>query len=185
MNKIFVGNIPYNCNNEQFKQLFVNLKGFMSSVIKKYPNHLSSGYGHVVFDNELNAKQLFGSVIIINNKRLRFSLFVNSNNNKIIITNINPELSSSDIYNKFVIYGNIIKYSFIVKNSPYAEITYLSHMSLNSLIQDMNRNILNNNNIGNIMLSSHKKILKFNTQFKNTQSAYQEGVKIGFLLGKL
>lgn len=117
--KLFVGNVPFNCNSYDFQKCFEHMIGFIKAeVIYNHNSNLSRGFGFVLFDSYENAsKLLFSNNIMINNRTLRFTEYNNSiildkidyMDNFIMIKNIN-NLTRNELYDIFKEYGVIGKY---------------------------------------------------------------------------
>ena len=88
MNKIFVGNVPYQCTNNEFIECFKNIDGFLKGeIIKGHKNNNSRGFGFITFEKEINIEYLRGLDIRLKNRLLRFSVYQNNLN---IVKNIKP-----------------------------------------------------------------------------------------------
>lgn len=74
--KIFVSNIPYDCNKEEFNKLFVDVKGFVSSDLVMKPNiPFSRGFGYITVDSQNAYDSVMKSIIKIKERTLKFSPF--------------------------------------------------------------------------------------------------------------
>jgi RNA recognition motif-containing protein len=81
-NRIFVGNVSFQCTKEEFTKCFSSMEGFKESFMAtKYNSVLSRGYGVVTFDTEENAKKLLDKHIYLFDRELKFSIFVDKENN--------------------------------------------------------------------------------------------------------
>lgn len=110
MNKVFVGNVPYNCTEEEFINCFINVDGFISCelVIKSNPNiTLTRGFGFVLLDSDDNINKLFQTNIKLKGRLLRFTRYSHDEekdiitNNYIQINNIPSYFTRNDILNIF------------------------------------------------------------------------------------
>jgi RNA recognition motif-containing protein len=75
--KIFVGNIPYNCTQDEFDVCFIDVRGFIKAeIIKMYKTQMSRGFGFVTVktlnDVELLKKR---DDIIFKGRTLRFTSY--------------------------------------------------------------------------------------------------------------
>lgn len=76
--KIFVGNVPYNCQQIEFSECFNKLKGYKHcEIIIRPGTSVSRGFGFVIFDNKTDADLLLNSDddIILKDRTLRFSIY--------------------------------------------------------------------------------------------------------------
>lgn len=84
MCKIFVGNVPFQCNEIEFVKCFESLPGFIKAeIVYKQNTNISRGFGFVTFDNKNNAMNLINENIQIKckNRILRFSKYESLENN--------------------------------------------------------------------------------------------------------
>ena len=102
--KIFVGNVPFDCNNIEFRECFKNIDGYIIADLINM-----RGFGFVELkslyyrDLILNGNSSF----FIRNRKLRLSVYDNSTKNNIETSNfikleqISPNVSREDIQNEF------------------------------------------------------------------------------------
>jgi RNA recognition motif-containing protein len=125
--KIFVGNIPFQCNDIEFTKCFENMIGFIKAeIIFKSDSKISRGFGFITFNNKENANNLLiNNTIIYRDRLLRFTeyelkpikdkelntdnIIVLKNGNYIIVRNL-YDITRDDLYNAFNIYAEIGKY---------------------------------------------------------------------------
>lgn len=81
--KIFVGNVPFQCNQEEFQECFEKMEGYIKAEIVCRPGtNISRGFGFVTFNTPKNAKQLIGREgIIFKDRSLRFTEYAFNNTN--------------------------------------------------------------------------------------------------------
>ena len=137
-NKIFVGNVPYNCTKEEFKKCFEEMRGYINSdIIKRPRTELSRGFGFVVFNTEENAKKLLEeNNIKLKDRILRFSRYsknkrkYNQNNiYQVFIYDIGENITSEILKDKIEEYvkeGEITNNIIITKNSKRNAIVSLN-----------------------------------------------------------
>jgi RNA recognition motif-containing protein len=82
--KVFVGNVPFQCNQVEFQNCFDKLTGFIKAeIVCKPGTNISRGFGFVTFDSPETAKYLIGNEsMIFKDRNLRFTEYVSSDNNK-------------------------------------------------------------------------------------------------------
>lgn len=76
--KVFVGNVPYNCYQDEFSNCFNHLHGYKHcEVIIRPGTTLSRGFGFVIFDDKKDADVLLNTdkQIILKDRILRFSTY--------------------------------------------------------------------------------------------------------------
>jgi hypothetical protein len=129
--KIFVGNVPYQCTQEEFARCFQNIKGFIKAeIMTVYKTNMSRGFGFVTMrtlhDAE-NLKQRYD--ILFKGRVLRFTSYQNENakpvtetlNNHVFIDGI-PEGKNRDwLRNYFNSYEPIGR-CFITMNHKNGEL---------------------------------------------------------------
>src|SRR5579872_1241907 len=77
--KIFVGNVPYNCIQEEFDECFKDVTGFIKAeIITVYKTHMSRGFGFVTMKTLQDAEILKQrDDIILKGRILRFTSYHN------------------------------------------------------------------------------------------------------------
>jgi hypothetical protein len=75
--KVFVGNVPFQCTREEFIECFKNIPGYTNAdIIKRYRSKFSRGFGFVEFDNHMCAAELIKEKNIkLKNRVLRFTKY--------------------------------------------------------------------------------------------------------------
>ncbi len=74
-NKVFVGNVPFQCTREEFQESFMKMDGFVNAdIIRRYKSKLSRGFGFVVFSTREHAEKLLNDRNVhFKDRVLRFS----------------------------------------------------------------------------------------------------------------
>ena len=102
--KIFVGNVPFDCNNIEFRECFKNVNGYIIADLINM-----RGFGFVELQNShyrdliLNGNSSF----FIRNRKLRLSVYDNTGKNNIETSSfikleqISPNITREDIQNEF------------------------------------------------------------------------------------
>jgi hypothetical protein len=110
--KVFIGNIPYESNKEEFDNYLKTIPGYQTSnILVKTNNKLIKGYGYIVFKTELDKNNFLKkkNVYIFKNRILRFSDYISENEKKIkkyifknilIIDNLPENIKVMDIRKK-------------------------------------------------------------------------------------
>lgn len=101
--KLFVGNVPFDCTNIEFRDCFKNIEGY---VIADLIN--MRGFGFVVLTSPMHRDNILKqNDFFIKNRKLRLSLYDNQPKNNIEVSsfikleNISPNISRDDIQNEF------------------------------------------------------------------------------------
>lgn len=110
--KLFIRNIPYTCTEETLNTVLQSVNGYISSSINKDRNSGNSrGNGVIVFDSQENGFAfLNNNNVIIDNRRIKFFKFINTQNkpNTLFVTGLEKGTSSQDLRKTFIDkYGNI------------------------------------------------------------------------------
>lgn len=139
--KIFVGNVPFQCDINEFQQCFKNLYGFVrAELVCRQNSNLSRGFGFVIFDSPENASKLIGREDIkFMNRTLRFTKYdfniisdtsnviqkshdkqfeITKNKfitpkNYIFVKNLNSSISRENLKSIFDKFGNVGKHMII------------------------------------------------------------------------
>lgn len=82
--KIFVGNVPFQCDKNEFVNCFEKMQGYIrAEIICKLGTTVCRGFGFVTFDCPENAKLLLEKHITIKDRTLRFTQYLTSSENQI------------------------------------------------------------------------------------------------------
>lgn len=73
--KVFVGNVPYSCTQDEFYKTFSNVKGFVKAEISfRHNNYMCRGFGFVTLDSVENAELLKKRTdMVIHDRELRLT----------------------------------------------------------------------------------------------------------------
>lgn len=163
--KIFVGNVPFQCTQNEFSKCFESIPGFIKAEIIIGPNiNTSRGFGFVTFDSRISAFGLLQNTTNIEckDRTLRFTEYnsvnnkhnlliknkkevfndVKTNNNKyfISVNGITNDMTRDTIKKMFEKYGLMGRY-FIVSDHDtgipkgHAVIEFLSNAPYEYLIK--------------------------------------------------
>jgi RNA recognition motif-containing protein len=110
--KLFVGNIPFDCTKNQFKNIFKKFNGFKSADLINDINN-NKCFGFVIFDNNnIIDKIIDENNIFIKERKLRLTRYNNKikeTTNYIRLKNIPSSITSTDIRTEFENYSEIGK----------------------------------------------------------------------------
>ena len=108
--KLFVGNIPFNCSSEEFKNAFKKRKGYVTADLINNSN--SRCFGFVVLKNKENVEELINkNDVFIKDRKLRLTRYTQKKEsvNYIRLSNIPLSIKADDIKKEFENYSNIGK----------------------------------------------------------------------------
>lgn len=76
--KVFVGNVPFQCTDDEFNECFKTLEGYVSSkLIKRTGSQLSRGFGYIEFETIEQTKSFIedSGEINLKDRDLRFTMY--------------------------------------------------------------------------------------------------------------
>ena len=202
--KIFVGNVPFICSADEFKDCFKNMEGYIDAqIINRHNSEFSRGFGFVTFNNIINAQNAIKNDIICKDRLLRFTdyNFENkiTNKNYLFIRNIPKNMKREELANIFKTYGEVGA-CFIATNVRTGEskgngvVEIIDDINFEELLNkkfvEYNNNIFEitrfkNKNIksDNIVKPAKRIIFNQNTNKEIYKMAFNAGVNIGRLEG--
>lgn len=118
--KVFVGNVPFDCTQEEFNSAFENIEGFIKAdIVTKINSEQSRGFGFVVLDSRDNASKLIErDDIILKDRILRFTEYIatekrhyhlDTDKTYLLITGLNERCTRDILIETFKSYGDIGK----------------------------------------------------------------------------
>lgn len=115
--KIFVGNVPFQCVEDEFKQCFRDVSGFVSAeIVTRHNSPYSRGFGFVTVKTPEDAKNLIQrNDIIFKDRVLRFTeynfqdkiKFPKQQKNYLFVKNVPKEMNREELKNIFSSKANI------------------------------------------------------------------------------
>jgi RNA recognition motif-containing protein len=86
LRKVFVGNVPFDCEQDEFESAFKNVKGYVKGeIVVEPPTGKCRGFGFITLDNIDHAEELKKrSDINIRDRQLRFTEYRTSNTKKLV-----------------------------------------------------------------------------------------------------
>lgn len=119
--KVFVGNVPFDCSDQEFKDAFKSVEGCIAAeLIQRSQSNNTRGFGFITFSNSLLAMNFLDKKeqIIIKDRILRFTKYHDSNDsdfitnnlkkNNIFVYNIPKYFDNDKLINLFSNYGQIL-----------------------------------------------------------------------------
>lgn len=126
VNKVFVGNVPYQCTREEFQDCFKDMEGFVNAdIIRRYKSKLTRGFGFVVFETREQADNIMkNDTIQLKDRILRFSEYSFDKTDKIkedkvyqvFVNNLKAGTTEKQFNDALSHYGNILSSIVTSKN---------------------------------------------------------------------
>ncbi len=175
--KIFVGNVPFECTQNEFRECFNKMKGYVDAeIIYKNGIYVTRGFGFVTFDKKENANILINNNnVLLKNRNLRFSEYDtdqqqnNTKGNNIIYNMINNKnfimvkdinyMTRENIYEIFKKYGTVGRHFLLTDN----ETGNMKNCAIVEILEDNNYESLLQNKYIKINESEKLKLEKWNT----------------------
>lgn len=189
-NKVFVGNVPFQCTKDEFQECFKNLEGFETAdIIKRYKSKLSRGFGFVVFKTEEQAQKLLDlKEMRLKDRTLRFSPYETSVKNdkskqkhSIFVSNLENDTTHEQLKNIIANYGFTVSACF-VNNKNGSTTGILIVESLEEYNKILLANIQHNGR--SLELKPYIRNKRSNNGHNaNARVAYREGFRAGHLIG--
>ncbi len=194
--KVFVGNVPFDCDNAEFVSCFTHLNGFISAeLINKKGEDSSRGFGFVAFKTSQDANLLLKQDnIYIRERKLRFTCYstqkpkAKTNTNYILLSDLTEDITREDILTEFKVYSDIGK-CFIMTNRDTGDLRDLaivevldndSYAQLIELEQMYISNSIVRLRPFNVKQSKQKNVINTN---KEIFDAFEAGRNIGRIEG--
>jgi len=89
--KIFVGNVPFDCTDSEFKNAFKSIDGCVSAeLVSRSQSNNTRGFGFITFSNSLHATNFLDKKekILLKERTLRFTKYHDSEDSDFIINNL-------------------------------------------------------------------------------------------------
>lgn len=184
--KVFVGNVPYHCADEEFRNCFKDLNGFITADIKrKYNSQITRGFGFVVFDTQPSASKLINDGdVTLKGRRLRFSHYgvqssYKNENNKIYLDHISENISFNDLVNELSKNGELVSCAIkYTGDKIFGEATYKDETGYNSAIS---KQIYING--CDVKVTPYRRYKRTKFVQPNINSVYREGYRVGHITG--
>lgn len=158
--KVFVGNVPFQCSNEEFQRTFEGVEGYVSSqVVKRHNSDASKGFGFVVLSSEQAMNSLINSSekYVIDDRELRFSPYNEDNHQsqgqsqerfrrryQIFVPNLPSDMTEDVLKSEFSQFGTVLN-SSVRTNSNSGQttgsISYGTIEEYQSALKDSQRSV--------------------------------------------
>ena len=172
VNKVFVGNVPYQCTREEFQDCFKDMEGFINAdIIRRYKSKLTRGFGFVVFETkEQSATIMKNDTIELKDRFLRFSeySFDKTEQTKegkvyqVFVNNLKAETTEKQFNEALSHYGNLS--SSIVTSKNDKTFGVATFELLENYKNALYETVTINDTIVELVpyIDNHKKYQKFN-----------------------
>lgn len=181
-NKMFVGNVLYNCTQEDFENQFKLLPGYVSSnLVIDTKTNKCKGYGYVTFDSTYNFNTAMKQDISIGDRKLRKNKYFTNLYTDLFVKGIPESVTKEQLnecFNNVYGDGTVIETFIYNKSGDYqthhAKIKLASQDACSKAVND--KTIVCDNNILQIYRwknlnpnknNLNKKKIFFNPNFKN------------------
>ena len=191
--KEFVGNVPFDCRDDDFKKVFKDKDGFVNAeLIHRKKSALTRGFGFVAFDSREKATKLIQEgTMKIGTRELRFSAYDSDRKprprpqketdiGKLYVRNLPRELTILDFSAYFSKFGTLVN-SYLITDSETRThkgagvLCYTTDEEATSVIEQVH--FIGSNRLQ--IFRYHKPINKFSS----TKAAYNAGLKEGYYRG--
>jgi nucleolin len=194
--KVFVGNVPFDCTDYEFKEIFKSIEGCINAeLIQRSQSNNTRGFGFITFSSNLLAANFLDKKekILLKERTLRFTKYHDSNDsdfiinnlkkNNIFVSNIPKYFDNEHFINVFSKFGQILigylnKDLNSKKNTNTGIIEFANNESCNKVL-DLKFISLDNGNILNV--SRYK---EDSPSSKSPDYNMTEIYKIAFTAGK-
>lgn len=213
VNKVFVGNVPYQCTREEFQDCFKDMEGFINAdIIRRYKSKLTRGFGFVVFETKEQSDTIMkNDTIELKDRVLRFSeySFDKPEQTKegkvyqVFVNNLKTDTTENQFNEALSHYGNLS--SSIVTSKNDKTFGVATFELLENYKNALYGTVTINDTVVEIVpyIDNHKKYQKFNkyksqrkfsdnfsqnsqnNHFSNClpRDVYREGFKAGHIVG--
>lgn len=123
VHKLFVGNVPYVCEQEDFLSCFSSRPGFVSAEVVLRPNGSTKGFGFVILDSEENTQDLLEQEIYLGDRLLRLENYTaerqvttsRPSSYKVFLRNVPSTTTTEELEGHFSTYGNVVSSNLNVR----------------------------------------------------------------------
>jgi RNA-binding protein Musashi len=192
--KVFVGNVPFKCEKENFVDLFKNLNGYVDSdVIRRYKSDVTRGFGFVSFDSADSAKVLLDTEEMnFGDRVLRFSEYSSRVKepikNLVFVRNLPKTVDVENLKSTFSTFGEV-KNCILNKNRDSGEPSgtcVVEFTEVDSMLKVLNeRKVQFENEDLDVYKFRVKNNSRINTKHNSPEAknAYKAGFKAGKRVG--
>lgn len=197
--KLFVGNVPFKCNLNEFEEVFRNEKGFVKAeLIYRVRSRLTRGFGFVEFDTLENSNDVVAKEFEFENRTLRVTQYATdskpkehvqkSEAHKLFVRNLD-DTTEDQLRNTFNSYGEVLNVHLLKDRDSgdsrgLAIVEFEDKDAFEKALQD--REV----NVGNVNTSVYRfrsKFTKPKPQVRrhdgDNKSIYRQGVDSGHAVG--
>lgn len=192
--RIFVGNVPFDCNADEFTDVFKNIDGFISAeLVTRYQSDKTKGFGFVDFENRVINKIIHGTYEL-KGRTLRVEEYIdkklddekNDDIDKLFIKDIN-NLTTLQLENYFSTFGIVTKCKVISGINKFAIIHIKGNNAMAKFLTDMH-------DIDGVKIhispykkikksSIHQKEFNMDNKYSDISNNYSNGIRDGKVIG--
>lgn len=202
LKKVFVGNVPFQCTEEQFKDCFKDQEGYVDSkIIKRVGSNLSRGFGYIEFSTEDQANHFIENCgnIQLKERDLRFSIFHHKNiiskdnfntdlkmsHYKIFVDDLSEDTSKEDIQDAFSEFKDIV--SCFVNTSKKTDSSKKTGVVIFSSLESCKKALedppLLTSSGEQLTVKPFKLFNNLTTTITDVRKSHREGYKAGYIVG--
>ena len=197
--KLFVGNVPFKCNLNEFEEVFKNEKGFVKAeLIYRVRSRLTRGFGFVEFDTLENANDVVAKEFEFENRTLRVTQYASDSKpkehthkpetHKLFVRNLD-DTTEDQLRNTFNNYGTVSNVHLLKDRDSgdsrgLAVVEFENKDAFEKALQDREINVgTANSNVYRF----RSKVTKLKPQLRKPEgdnnSIYRQGVESGHAVG--
>jgi len=193
MNKVFVGNVPFQCTRDDFQNCFKHIDGYVNAdIMRRYGSKISRGFGFVIFETDEHAANLLLiENIMLKDRKLRFSLYniqEKSRTYLLYVSNIDKIDTDDELAKCFVTFQDILSTNVIIRNNnKYGIVKTTSKKTYSDIL---NSELILDGTVMNVKPFKKKRKIVWknndnqkNHHWANPIEAYNEGFKAGSIIG--
>lgn len=198
--RVFVGNVPYQCNDDEFQQLFNGVSGYVSAqVVRRRNSTLSKGFGFVVLNSDEDASALIGSEqkFVIGDRELRVSVYTESEPSEarqrpqrppcfqLFVGNLENGTTAEYLKDEFSEFGNVVDARVRTNETTqmsYGSVSYGTLEEYQNALNGSNRTVSPHRN-QNRNQNRNQKQPRQNVQGSKPKMTYSSGYTSGQRVG--
>jgi RNA recognition motif-containing protein len=193
--KVFVGNVPFDCTNEEFKNAFLTLEGCENAeLVSRNQNSSTRGFGFITFSNSEHVNKFLDKKekITLKDRTLRFTKYQENNDSDFIIKNLKknnifvsniPSYFNNDLLKKiFSSYGEVLLcyINTDINTGKKMNTGYVEFADENTFKTVLNLKNIKLDDNANLLISRFKE----KSANKNTKYDIREIYKVAFNAGR-
>ena len=189
--KVFVGNVPYLCTDEEFVQCFDDMEGFVSAdVVKKHNSRFSRGFGFVTFETKEQAEAIIANdSLSLKGRVLRFSLYQydkEERNYLVFVRGVPVDMDADSLKKALDVFGSVTEVTLNCnretgKSIGSASVGYSSLDEMRAALQSRELEVAENVTLQLYPYRKNPRQQRQNRAYRNARAAYMAGFQAGHL----